>query len=203
VLADVDLLSRALLASGDLSPVADAWWVGDPWGGAGDRVAALGLGAVSTRSGTAEELTAGPLRVLYPVTLVALVPVALLLVLAGTALAVTGDVRARALELARLRALGLRRRDVRRGLLAQHGALLVVLVTLGASVGWACTRLLAPLLIRSDTGGEPVPGVRTLWPWASEGPLLAAYALGCVGVAAVVVLRRARRADTAHLRLGA
>jgi predicted lysophospholipase L1 biosynthesis ABC-type transport system permease subunit len=141
--------------------------------------------------------------VLYPVTIGALVPVALLLVLAGTALAVTGDVRARALELARLRALGLRRRDVRRGLLAQHGTLLVVLVTLGGAVGWACTRLLAPLLIRSDTGGEPVPGVRTLWPWGSEGPLLAAYALGCVAVAAVVAARQARRADTAHLRLGA
>ena len=202
VLADSDLLSRALIAGGDLSPSTDAWWVGDPSGGAARQVAALGLGTVRTRSGTAQELTAGPLRVLYPVTLGALVPVALLLVLAGTALAVTADVRARALELARLRALGLRRRDVRRGLLAQHGALLVVLVALGAAVGWACARLLAPLLIRSDTGAEPVPGVLALWPWGREAALLSAYVLGCVAVAAAVAASQASRADSAHLRVG-
>ena len=212
VLADVDLLSRALIAAGNLSPTTDAWWVGNPSGsasdgaadGAADRAAllALGLGTIRTRSGTAQELTAGPLRVLYPVTLGALVPVALLLVLAGTALAVTADVRSRALELARLRALGLRRRDVRRGLLAQHGALLVVLVALGAAVGWACARLLAPLLIRSDTGAEPVPGVLALWPWGREAALLAACALGCVAVAAAVAATQARRADSAHLRVG-
>ena len=204
VLADVDLLSRALIAAGDLSPSTDAWWVGNPSGPAPPSgPPPSGWAPSATRLRHRPELTAGPLRVAVPGD-------ARRARAGGPAARARRrqrspsprDVRARALELARLRALGLRRRDVRRGLLAQHGALLVVLVALGAAVGWACARLLAPLLIRSDTGAEPVPGVLALWPWGSEAALLAAYVVGCVAVAAAVAVSQARRADSAHLRVG-
>jgi hypothetical protein len=203
VLADADTLSRALLAAGDLSPATNAWWVAlptapDPAG----RARALGLGTVLTRAGTAQELSAGPLRVLAPVALGALAPMALLLVLAGAALNVTADLQGRGLEVARLRALGVRRRNLSRGLFAQHGGVLGVLVVAGAVLGAAGSRLLGPLLVRSDTGGVPVPDVVVVWPWVTEGALASAYLLGCALVVGVVVARQVPRAETAHLRLG-
>jgi hypothetical protein len=204
LLADADLLSRALIGAGDLTPATNGWWIGHPTApDAEARLRALGLGPVVSRVGAADELAAGPLRVVFPVALAALVPVALLLVVAGTALAVTADLDARAVELAQLRAVGLRRSDVRRGLLAQHGGVLLVLLAAGAAVGAGATRLLAPVLVRSDTGGLPVPAVRPLWPWGAEGALLAAYVVGCLAVASVVVVRRVRRSDPTALRAGA
>src|SRR4051794_4264582 len=203
VLADTDLLSRALLAAGDLSPATNAWWVAGPTApDAAGRARALGLGTVLTRAGTTQELSAGPLRVLFPVALGALVPVALLLVLAGAALNVTADLEGRGLEVARLRAVGVRRGQLSRGLMAQHAGVLTLLVTWGAVVGWAGARLLGPLLVRSDVGGVPVPEVTTVWPWAALGTALAAYLVGCALVVAVVVGRELRRAETAHLRVG-
>ena len=158
--ASSDLLSRALIAGGDLSPSTDAWWVGDPSGGAARQVAALGLGTVRTRFGTAQELTAGPLRVLYPVTSSSARSYRWPCCWYSPGRRWPSRRRSarRSSSSPGCGALGLRRRDVRRGLVAQHGALLVVLVALGAVVGWACARLLAPLLIRSDTGAGPVPG---------------------------------------------
>jgi len=204
VLADTDLVSRALLAAGDLQVATNGWWVGGPTTpDAQARVRALGLGTVVTRAGTTDELTGGPLRVVFPVALASIVPIALLLVLAGAALNVTADLEARAVELAQLRAVGLRRADLARGLVAQHGALLALLVAIGAAVGGAATRLIAPLLVRSDTGAEAVPEVVPSWPWAAEALLLGVHVAGCAVVVAVIVSRRVRRADPAHLRLGA
>src|SRR6185369_9858631 len=77
LLADVDLLSRALITTGTLEPAVDAWWVGapaDPGAAAG-----LGIGAVVTRAGVRDELAAGPLRVGLPAALAVLVPAAVLL----------------------------------------------------------------------------------------------------------------------------
>ncbi len=203
VLADTDGLSRALIAAGDLSPATNAWWVAGPTApDAAGRARALGLGTVLTRAGTTQELSAGPLRVLFPVALGALVPVALLLVLAGAALNVTADLESRGLEVARLRAVGVRRAQLSRGLMAQHAGVLTLLVTCGAVVGSAGARLLAPLLVRSDTGGVPVPEVTAVWPWAASTAALAAYLVGCALVVAVVVGRQVRRAETAHLRVG-
>ena len=204
VLADVDLVSRALVGTGDLTPVGGAWWVGGPTvPDAEARLRALALGTLVSRAGTATELTAGPLRAVFPVALAALVPLALLLVLAGAALNVTADLEARRLELAQLRAVGLRRSHVRRGVLVQHATVSGLLVLAGAVVGWVAARLLGPLLTRSESGGEAVPDVRPLWPWATESLLVGAFLAGCAVVAAVVAARRARRADATQLRLGA
>ena len=64
VLADLDVVSRALLAAGDTSVAADAWWIADVGSSdAAARVRALGLGTVAGRAETAEQLAAGPLRV--------------------------------------------------------------------------------------------------------------------------------------------
>jgi hypothetical protein len=204
MLADVNALSMALIVTGNLEPPVDAWWVGAPTEpAAGDRAAALGLGDVVTRANVTKQLIEGPLRVGLPAALAVLVPAALLLVLAGTVMHVTSDLEARALEVARLRGLGLSRRDVIGGLLAQHGGVLVLLLVAGALVGALASRAVGPLLIRSDLGARPVPAALARWPWPAEGVLLAVLLIGCTAAVALVVVVQVRRADAAHLRVGA
>ncbi|GAA4346499.1 ABC transporter permease [Angustibacter luteus] len=202
VLADADTLSRTLIGAGQLEPVADAWWVGDPKPGAASAVRALGLGEVTTRDERADQLARGPLRVSVSAALVTLVVAAVLLLLAGTALLLTADLETRAVELARLRALGLTRRQVRGLLVGQHGAVLTLLVVLGALVGAVASYALGPSLVRSDLGGAPLQPVLPQWPWPAEAALVAGLVLGCVSVAAGVALVQVRRSDTAHLRTG-
>jgi hypothetical protein len=198
MLADVDALSRALIGAGELAPAVDAWWVGGP--ARSDGIP--GLGTVLTRAGVADDLAHGPLRAGLPAALVVLVPAAVVLALAGTVLHVSSDLESRALEVARLRALGVRRRGVVGGLLAQHGGVLVLLLGAGAVVGALAARVVGPLLIRSDVGAAPVPAARTRWPWPAEGVLLLVLLAGCTLAVALVVLVQVRRANASHLRVG-
>jgi hypothetical protein len=198
ILADIDVLSRALAVSGDFDVPVDAWWVGHPTGG---EVADLRLGSVTTRASETARLTGGPLRAGLPAVLRLLVPAAVLLMIAGIVLHVTFDLRARAVEVARLRGLGMTRREIRAVLLGQHVGILVPLLAAGAVVGALATRLVAPLLVRSDTGAAPVPEVLSVWPWAAEAALLTGLLAGCALAVSAVVVVQARLADAAHLRV--
>jgi hypothetical protein len=203
MLADVDLLSRVLIGTGDLTPVVDAWWVDGPTEPeAPARAAALGLGDVVTRAGVTDQLTRGPLGIGLPASLAVLVPAAILLVFAGTIMHVASEVEARALEVARLRGLGMSRRSVLAGLLAQHGGVLALLLGTGAVVGALASWAVGPLLIRADTGAAPVPTALPQWPWPAEGGLLAVLLAGCIAAVTVVVAVQVRRAD-GRLRVGA
>ncbi|GAA4263330.1 FtsX-like permease family protein [Dactylosporangium darangshiense] len=202
VLADLDTLSRALAVVGDLTYPVDAWWVGRPTQtGAAERATALRLGTVTTRAGETDRLTGGPLRAGLPAALRLLIPAAGLLLLAGVVLHATCDLQLRALEVARLRGLGLSRRDIRGVLFGQHAATLVPLLAAGAIVGALATALVAPLLVRSEIGAAPVPAARPHWPWGAEALLLAALLAGCALAVAAVVAVQIRRADAAHLRV--
>jgi hypothetical protein len=203
VLADGDLLSRALIARGEVAPVVDAWWVGGPTAtDASARVAALRLGRVVTRAGVATQLVGGPLHVGCRATLLVLVIAVVLFVLVGTAVHVTADLHARALEVARLRGLGVSRRDVVLGLLLQHGGVHALLVAVGAVVGAAASWALAPLLVRSEVGRAPVPAALAAWPWQAEVRLLVTLVVGGVVVAGAVLAVQGRRAAAAQLRTG-
>jgi predicted lysophospholipase L1 biosynthesis ABC-type transport system permease subunit len=202
ILADLDVLSRALVVSGNLDLDADAWWVGHPTrADAADRATALHLGNVTTRVAEAARRTAGPLRAGLPAALRLLVPAAALLLLAGVVLHVTCDLRLRALEVARLRGLGMSRREIRRMLLAQHAGVMLPLLAAGAAVGALTSRIVAPLLVRSDTGAAPVPAALPRWPWTAEAALLVLLVAGCALAVSVVVGVQARHADVAHLRV--
>ncbi|WP_199512015.1 FtsX-like permease family protein [Nucisporomicrobium flavum] len=196
-LTDVDALSRALVTHGELESPVTAWWVGDPSG----SPAGLHLGTITTRAGEAERLIGSPLRASLPAVLKVLVAAAVALLLGGVVLHVSSDVQLRALEVARLRGLGVRRRDVRRSLLTEHAAVLLPLIVAGALVGALATRAVAPLLIRSDTGAAPVPSAVIHWPWAGVALLLVLLIAGAGLAAAAVVTVQARRADAAHLRV--
>ncbi|MFF5290260.1 FtsX-like permease family protein [Paractinoplanes globisporus] len=200
-LADVDALSRALIVRGDLESPVTAWWIGNPRAGAEARVGALHLGTVTTRGGETERLTGSPLRASLPAVLRVLVAATILLLLGGVVLHVTCDVQLRALEVARLRGLGMSRRDIRRALLGEHAAVLLPLLAAGAVVGALATWVVAPLMIRSDTGAAPVPAALAHWPWAAETLLIAALVAGAGLAVAAVVTVQARRADAAHLRV--
>ncbi len=199
VLADLDTLSRALLIRGEPQFPIDAWWVT----GAADAAAAadLHLGDIRTRTGEAARLTTGPVPAALPGALRLLTPAAVLLLLAGLILHVTCDLQSRAVEVARLRGLGMTRRDIRTTLLGQHTIVLLPLLLAGTAVGAAATWLVSPLLVRSETGGAPVPGVAPVWPWPAEAALLAVLLTASALAVAAVVVIQSRRADAAHLRV--
>ncbi|MFI5844211.1 FtsX-like permease family protein [Catenuloplanes sp. NPDC051500] len=202
LLADGDWLSRTLIVQGgDVQPPVDAWWAGNPGPDSAAKAADLRLGTVLTREGEEARLTGGPLRAGLPATLRLLVPAAALLLLAGVILHVTCDLQVRALEVARLRGLGMTRREIRRVLLGQHAGVLTPLVVAGALVGALATVLVVPWLVRSDTGAAPVPDAIPQWPWGLELGLVAALLTACLVSVAAVVAVQARRADAAHLRV--
>ncbi|MEV5208982.1 permease [Micromonospora sp. NPDC053740] len=202
VLADLDTLSRARAVTGDLTFPVDAWWVGHPAGpGAAERATALHLGAVATREAETARLIGGPLLAGLPAALRLIVPAAALLLLAGVVLHVTCDLQARAVEVTRLRGLGMSRRGIRAVLLGQHAGVLLPVLAAGAAVGALATRVVAPLLVRSETGAAPVPATQAHWPWPAEAALLAVLLAGCMLAVAVVVTVQVRRADATHLRV--
>ncbi|GAA2207616.1 hypothetical protein GCM10009850_030740 [Nonomuraea monospora] len=202
ILADLDRLSRALAVSGSFDLPVDAWWVGHPSrADAAERAAGLRLGAVTTRESETARLAGGPLRAGLPAVLRLLVPAAVLLMIAGVVLHVTFDLRARAIEVARLRGLGMTRREIRTVLLGQHVGVLLPLLAAGAVVGAVATRVVAPLLVRSDTGAAPVPEVLPVWPWGAELVLLGVLLGGCAVAVSAVVVVQARRVDAEHLRV--
>jgi hypothetical protein len=202
ILADVDTMSRALALTGDFAFPMDAWWVGNPArADAADRATALRLGAVTTRAGETARLVGSPAGAGLPAALRLLVPAAALLLLLGVILHVTYDLQARAVEVARLRGLGVSRREIRAALFGQHAGVLVPLLLAGAAVGALAARIVAPLMVRSEAGAAPVPAAVAEWPWLAESALIALLlAVGAVAVTAVV-LAQTRRADAAHLRV--
>lgn len=202
VLADADAVSRSLVASGQLTPVVDAWWVGEPTASAERALVELDQGEVVTRAGTTDDLARGPFEVLVPTVLTTLVVAAAVLLLAGIALVTGADRQRRSAELTRLRALGLPRRGAQRLLLAEHATFLVPLVLLGFLVGAAASWLLGPLMVRSDLGAAPVPAAVADWPWLTAALVLGGAVLASALVTWLVAVRQVRASDRAGLRLG-
>ncbi|MCA2219471.1 ABC transporter permease [Jidongwangia harbinensis] len=202
VLADVDTLSRALIVNGELAFPLDAWWVGNPaTADAAARATALHLGTVTTRAAENARLIGSPPRAGQSSAVRLLVLAAALLLLVGIVLHVHSDLQVRAVELARLRALGVTRREIRTTLLGQHAGVLLPLVAAGAVVGWFATRAVTPLMIRSESGAAAVPAVLPHWPWADQAVLIAVLLAACTLAVAAVVAAQTRRADAAYLRV--
>jgi hypothetical protein len=202
VLADVDAVSRALLATGHLEPDVDAFWVSHPAPHAASALSRLGLGPVTTRDEVAAELTRGPMQITLPVAYVTVAGSAVLLLLAGAVLVVSADRRRRTAEVARLRALGLSRRGARWLVFAQHSVLLVALVVSGVLIGAAAAVALDRALVRSDQGTAPVPTAVLAWPWADELLLTVGLVVGCLAVAAAAAVAQVRASDPSRLRAG-
>jgi hypothetical protein len=202
LLADADTVSRSLIAGGQLDPFVDAWWVGQPTAQAEGALGELGLGELVSRARVTDDLARGPFEIIVPTVLTTLVVAAVVLLLAGVALVTGADQRRRSAELARLRALGLPRRGAQRLLLTEHAAFLAPLMLLGICVGVAASRVLAPLMVRSDLGAAPVPTAVADWPWATAAGVLGGALLGSAVVMWVVSVRQVRASDRTGLRTG-
>ena len=158
VLADLDALSRALAVTGDLTFPVDAWWVGHPTGRrrragrppctsapsppAPPRPPASPAARCAPGCRPRSGCSSRPRRCCCS---------------PASSCTSPATCRSAPLEVARLRGLGMSRRDIRAVLLGQHAGVLLPLLAAGAAVGALATRLVAPLLVRSDTGAAPVP----------------------------------------------
>lgn len=200
VLADEETLSRMLVAAGSTEPAVDAFWVSDPSPTTVAAMTRLDLGDVVTREDLAVRLRQGPLRASVPAVLELLVVASGLFVLGGVALAIGAERRARSAEVARLRAVGVTRRQAVRLGLAEHGMLLGLLVLTGAVVGVGASWLLGPGLVRSDLGAAPAPAAVLVWPWVSEIVAVATMSAACLATAAVIAVFVVRRSGPEQLR---
>ena len=179
IAADGDLLARALIQAGSTEPVASEWWLGTSAEDLEDAVTAASVG---------ESLQQAPLRVATQVSLWLAILAGALLAAIGFGVHTASTQRARRIELAQLRAIGLQRSGVL-GLVAAESLMLSVLgAAFGVAIGLVLAALVGPLVAVSPNGTPPVPSVRVIVPWADIGLL----ALEVVAVLAVIVLAVAR-----------
>ena len=185
-------LARALAQAGVAGPMVDEWWLDVP-SGEGESYARTHASTDDTVSLYSTEvlgrqLQEAPLRVATQAALWVSIVAGALLAAVGFAMHSAASLRARRIELAQLRAIGL----TRRGLLALVGAeslLLCVLgVVFGVSIGVLLAFLVGPLVAVSPNGTPPVPSVIIDIPATS----IALLSLEMVAVLALVVLVVAR-----------
>ncbi|KQS56671.1 hypothetical protein ASG36_16535 [Geodermatophilus sp. Leaf369] len=190
VLTDVEALARAVLATGDLAPLTQAWWVGHP--------TTTDVPGAQSRAALTDQLRTGPLQVGLPTALGLLAAGAVALGVTGTVLQAAAVRSGRRAEVARLLGTGVPRRTVRAVLLLQHAVGTVLAVLLGAVVGVAGTVLVGPALT-----GAAVPEPTVALPWVPWALLVAGLAV--VGTAVVLpAVRALLRVDVAGaLREGA
>lgn len=196
VAAPIDTVQVATFQSGGSTIDVDTWWVST------DDVDALTASLphdaeVSTRQAVVDELTTNPLRVAISVSMWVVAGAAALLAAVGFAVHIVVSTRARALELAQLRAVGLSSGATVR-MVGVEAMLLAALGTVcGVGLGLWLVTLTAPLVSFGPDGQPPVPEVLVHVPW----PFVAALVLEAVAVVvlalaiAAVLVRRIRPAD--------
>lgn len=204
IVVDGPTLARVLAEQGQRGPLVDEWWVDVPDDGVDAYLAALpttptgGPVAVETDvlSHTVHDLQAGPLRIALPAALWLVTAAAGVLAVVGFGVRTGATVRARQVEFAQLRAVGLQRRLVTR-LVALEAALLASLgAVFGITLGLVLGTVVGPLVAVSADGTAPVPDVRAVVPWL---PILAVAAALLASVAVVVLATASgrRQADPA------
>jgi hypothetical protein len=202
LLADVDMVSRAVLSRGNLETLTDAWWVGGAIpSGAAATLEAQGMGPVTDRTAVAHESTNGPLRAAQRAAAAILVIAALVLALVGTGLHTTTTLEAREIDVARLRGLGAQRRSVLRSVLAEQAVLIGLPVLAGALLGALACWAVGPLLAVSAQGLAPVPDVTVRWPLSAQLVTVVVLLLGCAALVVPLAAHAVRRATITRLRM--
>ncbi len=202
LLADRGSLQRALLSAGALGPVTDAWWVAGPRPGAAEALRAAGSGPVVDRAETAAALLQGPLRAPLPVAWWYAIAAAVGLAVAGSAANAAAEAQRRATTLARVRALGVSRREALASHLAQHAAVTVAAVLIGALCGALLAVLLAPLLVVAPGGERAVPTPHLEWAGTPTLAVVGGIPLAALLAGVPAALSVVRRSTAAALRAG-
>ena len=189
VVVDQVLLSRALVQAGATGLFADEWWIDVPpasvrsWiGSHPDEPDARSSELIG------ESLQQGPLRVATQAALWLTIVAGGLLAAVGFIVHTSATLRARRLELAQLRAIGLSRAALVR-LIAGESLLMSALGTIfGIGIGLLLVVLVGPLIVVSPYGEPPVPDVVVQVPWTAIAGLVALV----VAVLAIIVVAVAR-----------
>ena len=187
VVVDQAALSRALVQAGRHGNEVDEWWIDVPEG-TGEAYAAghpspSGQQPTLSAEGLARQLQSGPLRIPAQTALLLLVGASAVLAAIGFAVHTTVTVRARRLEFAQLRAIGLTRRALT-GVVAAEALVVGLLgVVFGIGLGVVLSLMTGPVVAVSPSGAPAVPTVMVVIPWLQVG----AIAVGLVTVLAVVV----------------
>lgn len=205
IVVDQRALARALAQAGVASTMVDEWWldVADGQGQAYVDAHPVDEGAVPVYSSEVlgTQLQQAPLRVATQAALWVSIAAGALLAAVGFALHSAAALRARRIELAQLRAIGL----TRRGLIALVGVeslLLCVLgIVFGVSTGLLLATLIGPLVAVSPDGSEPVPSVLIEIPALSIG-VLALVMVAALALVVLLVARAQRHTQPADLLRG-
>ncbi len=202
MLADLNSLYRALLSTGDTTPLTNEWWVTSPHDTAADALRAQHIGPVTTSHETAAALRDGPVRVSLKFAWALAIGVAVLMAAIGAAALAAGEALQRTPAVARLRAIGVPRRAALASHLLQQAAVTLAAVALGMGVGAVLSQLIAPLLVVAPGGLRAVPPAAVVW---SAGPVgLIVFAIAASGLIAGIpaALAMVRRSTVSALRAG-
>jgi FtsX-like permease family len=193
IVVDQTALERALIRDGDWGPLIDEWWVDVPSGHAAAYLAAHPESAAGGRSREllAEALEEGPLRIATQAALWLAIVAAAILASIGFTVHTAATMRARRLEFAQLRAIGLSRRALAAVIGAESALLGVIGTIFGVGIGVLLSWLVGPLVALSPDGSPAVPGVVLNVPGANIALLVLAVivVLACVVVAVATAQR--------------
>ncbi len=202
LVADVDAVSRARLAQGDLTPLTDAWWVADPRDGSEAAIEAAGILPVETREHYAEQLLGGPLRVGLRSALALLLVAAVVLSMAGTAARAAASAPSRAIAAARLRGLGVPRRTVLATGYLEHAVVTGIAVLGGGLLGALLAWQVGPSMVTGEGGRAAVPAVVAAWNGGSLAVVLLVLFVGGFAAGVPAVRSLVARATILSLRMG-
>lgn len=203
VIANISDLELGLIQAGAAVTPPNQWWIAIPDTAVPSYAAGLPAGtAVTSRAGLAIDLKQDPLRIAIQAALWLVTGAAVILAAVGFAVHAVVTVRAREIEFAQLRAVGILRSQLLRVVTAESVLLSVLGVVFGVGLGIALAYLVAPLVSVGADGRPPIPAVLVAIPWATVG-LLALEVAGVLVLTVLLVAQLLRRINPAQmLRLG-
>jgi len=203
VVANLDVLTYALLQRGATPPDYDTWWLdATPEGVEALELRLPSNARVSTQADTATALKEDSLRVASQAALWLVTAAAALLAAIGFAVHSVVTVRAREIEFAQLRAVGLQRRALARVVGSENLLLSVLGGVFGIAIGLALAYLVAPLVAVGPDGKPPTPTVSLVIPWRDIA-LLALEVGAVLAVSMLIIAVLLRRINPATmLRMG-
>lgn len=199
IVANISQLQLASIQANGLVYSPDRWWaqVDD------DNIAAYAETlpaetSVTSRAGLTDTFTNDPLRVAIQAALWLVTGAAVILAAIGFAVHAVVTVRAREIELAQMRAIGVGRAQLLRIIAGENALLSFLALVFGVGLGIALSYLVAPLVSVGADGRPPTPAVVVEIPWAAVG-LLAAEVAAVLLVSIVFVAGMLRRIDPARM----
>ena len=202
MVADLPTLALAVFEGSGNMVTPTFWWLSAEDGQLDAAVAALDVsvfGPVLTDAALLEsQWQADPLGLSVVETLNLTLGAAVVFAAISIALSTVVATRQRRGELAVLRAMGTHGRQIIAAVITEHALMMGTAVLLGGGLGIGLAHLLLPRLVRDVYGGQPMPPVATVLPWASLAALVLAVA-SVTAVALVLVVRSALKSSLADV----